>query len=303
MASNVPGSRLSFALKLIAKSAFRPATGTQHKPVLVDPAELGVTFIGHASFLLQLGGLNFLIDPVFAHWLILIHRLRKPGVRIKDLPAIDAVLLTHAHMDHLNFPSLRKIIRHTRRLNGKPPLVVVPDRVQDLVEPLGFSEVRTLDWWQSTEIGGVKITMTPAQHWGTRVFRDTYRRFGGYVLHHGPHSIYHAGDSGYFPGFSEIHRRLAPQTALLPVGAYSPDSFRHVHMDPYDAVRAFLDLGAQRLVPMHYGTFMLSEEPMDEPLKRLLEAAKKAGVSSAIEALREGESRVYSHEQAVTHSL
>ena len=81
MASNVPGSRLSFAFKLVAKSAFRPATGKQRKPVLVDPAELGITFIGHASFLLQLGGLNFIIDPVFAHWLILIHRLRKPGVR------------------------------------------------------------------------------------------------------------------------------------------------------------------------------------------------------------------------------
>lgn len=293
MARNVPGSRLSFAFGLVAKSAFRPATGKQRKPVLVDPDELGITFIGHASFLLQLGGLNFIIDPVFAYWLILIHRLRKPGVRIKDLPPIDAVLLTHAHMDHLNIPSLRKIIRHTRRLTGKPPIVVVPNRVEDLVQPLGFSEVRSLDWWQSTEIGGVEITMTPAQHWGTRVLHDTYRRFGGYVLRHGPHSVYHAGDTGYFPGFSEI-RRLAPQTALLPIGAYSPESFRHVHMSPEDAVRAFLELKAQRLIPMHYGTFLLSEEPIDEPVRFLTEAAKAAGINSALEVLSEGETSVFS---------
>lgn len=293
-------SHLGFVLKLIAKS-FRPAVGSQHKPEVVDPCELGVTFIGHASFLLQLGGLNFLIDPVFAYWLVLIHRLRKPGVRVQDLPPIDAVLLTHAHMDHLNFPSLRKIIRHTRTLTGKAPIAIVPLGVEDLLSGFGFSEVRTLDWWQSTSLGGVDITMTPGRHWGARVFHDTHRRFGGYVLRHSQHSVYHSGDTGYLPVFAEIGQRLAPQTALLPIGAYSPESFRRVHMNPEDAVRAFLELQAQHLIPMHYGTFSLSEEPMDEPLELLMNAAKKAGVSSAIDPLREGESRVFSHEQALSH--
>jgi L-ascorbate metabolism protein UlaG (beta-lactamase superfamily) len=284
--------RLSFALKLIAKSAFRPALGPQHKPVAAKPPELGITFIGHASFLLQLAGLNILIDPVFAHWLVLIHRLRRPGVHIKDLPPIDAVLLTHAHMDHLNFPSLRRILRHTRKRSGKAPIVIVPQNIEDLVAKLGFSEIRSLGQWESTNIGGIQISATPAQHWGARVFSDTHRGFGGYVLRHGAHSVYHAGDTGYFPGFTEIRERLSPQIALLPIGAYKPEGFQRVHMSPEDAVHAFLDLNARRLIPMHYGTFSLSEEPMDEPLPRLLEAAKRAGISSAVDPLREGETRI-----------
>ncbi len=290
------GPGLSFALKLIAKSILRPAWGPQHKPVLAHPNELGITFIGHASFLLQLGGLNFLVDPIFAHWLVLIHRLRRPGVRVKDLPPIDAVLLTHAHMDHLNFPSLRRIVRHTRKLRGRPPLVFVPPGVEDLVRKLGFASVTSLEWWQSTNILGVEITATPAQHWGARVIRDTYRGYGGYVLHHGPHSVYHSGDSGYFSGFSEIRQRLWPKIALLPIGAYKPDGFRRVHMSPEDAVQAFLDLRVQRLVPMHYGSFSLSEEPMDEPLPCLVEAAKQAGIEDAVDVIHEGETRIIARE-------
>ena len=261
--------------------------------MLAAPGELAVTFIGHASFLLQIGGLNVLIDPVFANWLVLIHRLRRPGVRIEDLPAIDAVLLTHAHMDHLNLPSLRKIIRRTRRLRGEAPLAVVPEGVEDLVDTLGFSRVMSTRWWEQVKIGEVEITMTPAQHWGARMVRDTHRGFGGYVLRHGAQSIYHSGDSGYFAGFREIGERLTPEVALLPIGAYKPDGFRRVHTSPDDAIRAFVDLGAAKMVPMHYGTFNLSEESMDEPLPRLEEAARQAGVSAQVAALQEGETKIF----------
>ncbi len=267
--------------------------GTPQKPMLVAPGELALTFIGHSSFLVQIGGLNLLVDPVFAKWLVVMRRLRRPGVRIQDLPPIDAVLLTHAHMDHLNLPSLRRIIRHTRRLRGSGPVVVVPEGVEDLVHTLGFADVLALRWWGTANLGPVEITMTPAQHWGARMMRDTHRGFGGYVLRNGEQSLYHSGDTGYFAGFREIGERLHPEVALLPIGAYKPDGFRRVHTSPEDALQGFLDLGAQEMVPMHYGTFRLSQEPMDEPLPRLMQAAERAGVCDRIVPLSEGETKIF----------
>src|SRR6202161_1178126 len=137
---------------LVGESAFRPMTGESKKAILVSPAELGVTFIGHSSFLVQIGGRKVLIDPVFAERLIALRRLRRPGVRIKDLPAIDMVLLSHAHMDHLNRPSLRRSIAHNMQVAGRAPIAVVPCGVEDLVDGLGFARVVTLEWWQTKSI-------------------------------------------------------------------------------------------------------------------------------------------------------
>jgi L-ascorbate metabolism protein UlaG (beta-lactamase superfamily) len=288
--------KFSFIFNLIARAAFRRMEGEQRKPVIAGDRDLGVTFIGHSTFLLQIGGLNLIVDPVFASWLVVLHRLRKPGVAIRHLPPIDAVLLTHAHMDHLNLPSLRRIIRHTRKLTGKAPAAIVPWSVADLVADLGFSSVTQLEWWQSTQLGNVEVTLTPAKHWGARKMTDSHRGFGGYVLRSGSHSLYHSGDTGYFEGFHEIGRRYAPQIALLPIGAYSPDNFRSVHTSPEDALAAFADLGAQTMIPMHYGTFCLSAEPMDEPLPRLLAAADNAGIIKRMLPLSEGETRIFLHQ-------
>jgi L-ascorbate metabolism protein UlaG (beta-lactamase superfamily) len=267
-------------------------TGESRKPVLVSPRELGVTFIGHSSFLVQIGGRKLLIDPVFAERLIALRRLRRPGVKIKDLPAIDLVLLSHAHMDHLNRPSLRRIVAHNTKVAGRAPIAVVPWGVEDLVDDLGFARVVTLEWWQTKSIGGLEITMTPCKHWGARLFKDTHRGFGGYVIRGGGHTLYHSGDTAYFDGFSKIGSRLKPEVALLPIGAYRPDSYRGVHTCPEEALQAFLDLGARRMIPMHYGTFRLSQEPMEEPVERLMAAARQAGVAGSVCVLPEGETDV-----------
>lgn len=276
--------------RLVRESHAQPLVGEPRKPGAVGVGEQAVTFIGHSSFLVQMNGLGVLIDPVFATRLILLRRLRRPGVRIKDLPVIDAVLLTHAHMDHLNRPSLKAVVREMKRRGRRAPVAIVPNGVGDLVADLGFSDVMALRWWESAEVGGMTVTATPARHWGARMFSDTHRGFGGYVLEaKGAESVYHSGDTAYFDGFREIGRRLKPKIALLPIGAYFPDSYRSVHTSPEEALQGFLEVGAETMVPMHYNTFRLGREPMEEPLTRLLVAAERAGVLEKVEALGEGE--------------
>jgi L-ascorbate metabolism protein UlaG (beta-lactamase superfamily) len=279
--------------RLVRHSAVTPRTGQTHKPGLVTNGELGLTFIGHSSFFLQMGGQNVVIDPNFARWLFLLKRLRQPGLRVSDLPPIDTVLVTHAHFDHLHRPSLRAIVRNTEWQRGMPPRVVVPHNVFDLVSDLGFGDVVELDWWNSYRHGGLTVTHVPARHWGARVIKDAHRGYGGYVLRAGKQSLYHAGDTAYFSGFQEIGRRLSPELALLPIGAYHPPNFRNVHASPADATRAFLDLKAQWMIPMHYGSFRLSHEPMDEPLQLLEQEAAQAGISDRVVVMEEGVTRFF----------
>ena len=274
--------------RLVQHSAMTKRTGRTYRPVLAAQGQLGVTFIGHSSFFLQIGGSNVVIDPIFAPWLFVLKRLRRPGLRIQDLPPLDAVLVTHAHFDHLHRPSLRAIARATRLKCGRAPLLIVPANCSDLVFDLGFERVVELGWWEEFLLGDTRITATPAKHWGARVIRDMHRGYGGYCLSGGSHSIYHSGDTAYFGGFKEIGERLDPDVALLPIGAYQPDNFRAVHTSPEDALRGFVDMGARCMIPMHFGTFKLSQEPVDEPVKRLLSAALRLGIADRVHVLEEG---------------
>ena len=278
---------------LVRHSAITPRTGVTRKPVPARRGQLGVTFIGHSSFFVQIGGKNLLVDPNFARWIFVLKRLRRPGLRLRDLPPIDAVLVSHAHFDHLHRQSLRTIARLSRRKSGERPAIIVPRHLEDLVNDLGYGAVIELDWWQSHQLGSLEITHVPSRHWGARIVRDVHRGFGGFVLRAGKHSLYHAGDTAYFEGFREIGRRLKPEVALLPIGAYQPDSFRRVHTSPEDAVQAFLDLGACWMVPMHYGTFRLSYEPVEEPVPRLLAEARRRGIEKRVCVLEEGVAKFF----------
>jgi len=289
--------RTSSFLGILSESLRQKRSGDSHDPAAPSGGDLGLTFLGHAGFLLEMAGQRLLIDPNFANWLILVKRLRVSGVDIPKLPPVDWVLITHAHMDHLNRPSLRRIIGHTRSLTGRAPGIILPGRTRDVVADLEFSRFVELDRWASVEIGELTVVHTPARHWGARVFKDKHRGFGGYCISGAGHSVYHSGDTAYFEGFREIGERLHPRIALLPIGAYHPESFRQVHASPEDALRGFQDLGAEVLVPMHYGTFRLSQEPMDEPVERLLAAARRAGNEDQMCVLKEGKTEFFSPDE------
>ena len=296
--------KLRQLLRLVRESHEQPLIGEPGLPPEVESGDTAITFIGHSSFLIQVVGRAVLVDPVFAKRLVVLRRQRRPGILVRSLPRIDAILLTHAHMDHLNLPSLRAVVAEMRRRNLPAPAAIVPRGVDDLVRRIGFSTVHALDWWQSADVANLTVTATPARHWGARMFNDTHRGFGGYVLR-APDAptIYHSGDTAYFSGFAEIGRRLEPEIALLPIGAYFPDTYRAVHTSPEEALQAFFDLNARIMVPMHYNTFRLGREPMDEPLARLLNAAEQSGALERVAPLKEGESWIDRQEIAIEESM
>jgi len=277
----------TFFREMVWKAWLTRRTGRQLRPEfpVLKPGELSLTWIGHASFLVQFNDLNVLIDPNFANWLFLLKRLKHAGLKLRDLPPIDLVLLTHAHFDHFHRPTLRKL--------PTPKIGVMPWGMGDLARGLGFSRVIELKWWESFQHEDWKVTLTPGKHWGARMLHDRHRGYGGFVLEHQGRRVYHAGDSAYFDGFKEIGERCAPEIALLPIGAYYPESFRHVHMGPDEAVKVFHDLRAQWLVPMHYGTFKLSFEEMDEPPRWLREEAHLNGLSRHLKIMEEGVPEVF----------
>jgi L-ascorbate metabolism protein UlaG (beta-lactamase superfamily) len=277
----------TFFHEMILKGWFTPRTGT-HLPGIfprLRHGQVAVTWIGHASFLIQFNDLNVLVDPNFANWLFLLKRLKRAGLHIRDLPPIDLVLLSHAHHDHFHKPTLRKL--------SHPKIGVMPWGVADLARDLGFERIVELDWWESFSRGDWKVTFTPSAHWGARTLHDHHRGYGGFVLEHQGRRIYHAGDSAYFDGFTEIGKRLAPEIALLPIGAYHPESFRKVHMGPDQAVQAFKDLKSKFLVPMHYGTFKLSFEDLDEPPRWLKEICSQQNLTKQLKILEEGRPKVF----------
>lgn len=236
-----------------------------------------VLWLGHASFLLQGGGVSLLVDPLFSSHcgplpLPGLRRLVPPPCGLDDLPAIDAVLLTHSHYDHLDLPTLR-------RLGRDVPLVVAEGHAAWLRRK-GFANATELPWWASVDLApGIRVTATPAQHFTARTLHDRNRgHWCGWLIEGAGTKLWHAGDSGYCAAFREVGERCGPiDFAMIPIGAYQPRSImRAMHMNPEEAVAAFQESRCRRAVAMHWGTLRLTDEPLGEPPLRLEAAARAA---------------------------
>jgi N-acyl-phosphatidylethanolamine-hydrolysing phospholipase D len=287
------------------------------------PDQLTATWIGHSSFLIQIGGHNILVDPVWGEraspipWLGP-RRWTPPGVRFDALPPIDAVVLSHDHYDHLDAPTIRRLVA---RPGGSPaPRWYAPLGVGAWLAGRGAHNITELDWWQATEwidapgspsapeaapAEPVRLVATPAQHFSGRSLRNRNQTLWcGWTLRSEHKAIWFVGDTGRHPVFEEIGRRLGPFDAILmPIGAYDPEWFMGpVHINPENAVAAYMEASATTqqngaaavMVGMHWGTFKLTDEPMDEPPARARRAWTAAGLpDSRLWIPRHGETRVF----------
>ena len=218
-----------------------------------------VTWIGHATFALQDGADVLLTDPHFGPRALVPRRFHPPGVPLASIPENAVAVLSHNHYDHLDRFSLGRL--------QKGIAWRVPLGLGSYVRKFGFTDVEELDWWQCCDCRGFRLTLLPAQHWSRRLSQpDETTLWGSWLIESARSRTFFAGDSGFFRGFAE-YGRLFPglDLAILPTGAYEPRWFmKAVHMNPEEALQAFRDLGARHMLPMHWGTFDLTDEPIDE---------------------------------------
>jgi N-acyl-phosphatidylethanolamine-hydrolysing phospholipase D len=280
------------------------------------PDQITVTWVGHSTLLLQIGGLNVLTDPMWSNrasplWFVGPRRLTPPGVDFDALPPIDVVLQSHNHYDHLDSRTVRRIAGRFPDARWFAPLGLSP-----VLQRWGVRDIVERDWWQTAEHaikkvssdgGPARIGCTPAQHFSARGFRDRNRTLWcGWTIDAGGRRLFFAGDTGLHPEFGAIAERYGPfDLVLLPVGAYEPRWFmQRVHMNPEDVVAAYrelrgpyADVPSPAMVAIHWGTFRLTDEPADEPPERIKRLWKETRLpEESLWILRHGETRTLASE-------
>lgn len=292
--------RAGFFVRRVLAATFAPrrsdqsAVANDGSALRGNRGEPTLTWIGHSTLLLQLDGVNVLTDPQWSERASPVsfagpRRLVPPGVAFEHLPSIQVVLLSHDHYDHLDARTVERLAAVHR------PRFVVPLGIRAWLADRGIHDVVELDWWQSVEIDGLRFTSVPAKHFSGRSPRDANRRlWTGWTIAGRDRRAYFAGDTGYSEVLAEIGRRLGPfDVAALPIGAYLPQwLMKPAHLTPEEALDVFRDVGARRFVAIHWGTFDLADEPIDDPPRRLAAEARKRGLDpDRVWILTHGETR------------
>jgi L-ascorbate metabolism protein UlaG (beta-lactamase superfamily) len=276
------------------KRADLPRVANDGRALRGNPGAATVTWVGHSTLLIQLDGVNLLTDPQWSERASPVpfagpKRVTPPGLAFEDLPPIHLVVVSHDHYDHLDVRTVRRLAATHR------PRFVVPLGLRRWFAALGITDVVELDWWEATEVSGLRLTSVPAQHFASRTLWDLNRRlWSGWVIAGRDRRLYFAGDTGYYDVFRTIGERLGPfDLAAIAIGSYVPAAIMALtHTTPEEALRIFADVRGRRLVPIHWGTFDLADEPIDEPPRRLEAEARRLGLGpDRVWILQHGETR------------
>lgn len=269
---------------------------TSTPPTSVQGDELQVTFVNHATVLLQTKGMNILTDPIWSmrcspFSFIGPKRVHEPGIKWNDLPKIDVVLISHAHYDHLDLPTVKKLVARDN------PLFIVPLGVDTIIrKAVSNAKIQTLDWGQSFKENHITVHAEPTQHWSARTpFDHSQSLWASYVIDTGKDKFYFSGDTGYASGkiFKDIGKKYGPiRFAMIGIGAYEPRWFmKESHIAPFEAIQIYQDIGAEYAMPIHFGTFQLSDEGHAQPVQDLNTALDEAKISQQkFKALQPGQS-------------
>ena len=251
------------------------------------------TWIGHITVLMQMAGLNILTDPVFSERCFPVQwagpkRQTPPGLTLTELPHIDVVLLSHNHYDHMDEGTLLDLAKKSPKT-----LFLVPLGVEKTFQSWGINNVQAMDWWDKKSIRGAEFIFVPAYHWSARTLLDRNTTlWGGWVVKHPRLNFFFSGDTGYSDDFKEIGKRLGPfDFSAIAVGAYEPRWFMKAqHINPDEAVKIHQEVGSKKSIGVHWGTFELTDEPLDQPIGDLAKARKRYGLpDSEFELLEHGQ--------------
>ena len=252
----------------------RPVEPVAQKPQIASWSKDGIhaTWIGHATVVLSIDGFTILTDPVFSKRIgirvgpltVGLKRLVEPAAALASIPHPDLILLSHAHMDHFDIPTLRS-------LEHRGTTVITAANTSDLLRVRKYGSVRELRWNETTQVGPAAVRALQVNHWGARMHSDTHRSYNGYLIEAGKYRVLFAGDTAYTDSFRGVRTSKPVDLAIMPIGAY--DHWIHVHCNPEQAMAMANHAGAEFVLPVHHRTFELSREPRHEPMERLLGAA------------------------------